>query len=542
MPLPPAPVGGSGPQRGPGSWRIVGIAAAIFLGLAVLGVLLCRFEVLPFCVSCDKNLVVEYLGAGTGYRTTGAWPDAFREFDAGQTECANCSKKPVECSQIAPLWSEAKCHTDSQRLVAEAKTLLDGGEACPAIQKLEEVQKFGCEPKAAETLLVTGTEGQGGAYVSCSVSLLVQASQQNDPVSRKATCEQVYGYLANARKLKPADPTINQLFTRAERYATLQKELDAKNWTAAAGALQQLELVAEGGQYGGQNLKELWFAVYFGQGEAALRSGKSCEAWTAYQAAEAAAQTLKQKDDAGKGVKEAYALCSSGWTPTPTPSPTPTVTPTPTATPQPKASAKSDQANVRKCPYTSCVIAAKTKAGESMGVNCGAALSDGNWYEVKTAAGVTGWIRFDLVNLVGRPATCPIIPTPPPPPPPPPVACRPANSQPAVQPIAPPRDKDCNGQVRFAWQWSSSLQADEEYEIHIWPDRQQTSARVAGTRETAKVIDLGSVKWINWTDSNRAHYWEVVVICKADKRVISAKPLISMFYFRLNIPPGTCTQ
>ncbi len=417
---PPAPPyaapAGAATARPPDIKKIAGIAAVVVLVSAILGVVLCRLEVLPFCVACDNELIAEFLGAGTGYRTTGAWADAFRELDAGQAECDACRKKPADCSQMTPLWLEAKCHVDSQRLVAEATTLLDEGQACTAVQKLEEAQKLGCETKAVDTLLVTGTAGRAGAYVPCSVSLLEEAGRQTDPAARETILSQVHGYLARALGLKAADPTINQLFARAERYATVRKGLAAKDWPAAAAALQQLELVAENGQYGGQSLQELWFAVHFGQAEAAAQSGQWCEAWTAYQAAEAIGQTLKQKEDAGKGMKDTYAQCSSGWTPTPTPAPTPTVTPTPTATPQPIAHA-SGEANVRKGPYTGYAIVVKTKNGEAMNVICTAALSDGAWYQVKTAAGVTGWVRSDVVRLTGAPTACPpsSIPGPPPP-------------------------------------------------------------------------------------------------------------------------------
>lgn len=393
--------------------KIAAIAAVVVLVSAILGVVLCRLEVLPFCVVCDNDLIVEYLGAGTGYRTTGAWAEAFRELDAGQVECDACRKKPVECSEIIPLWLEAKCHVDSQRLVAEATTLLDAGQACPAVQKLEEAQKLGCETKAAETLLVTGTAGRTGAYVPCSVSLLEEAGRQTDPAAREAILSQVHGYLASALGLRTADPTINQLFTRAERYAAVRQALDARDWPAADEALQQLTLVAENGQYGGQALQDLWFAVHVGRAEAAAQSGQWCEALAAYQAAETAAQTQKQKEDAGQGVKEVYAQCSVLWTPTPTPSPTPTITPTPTATPQPKANAKEDQSNVRKGPYTGYEVVTKARVGEPMGVNCSAVISDVTWYQVKTAAGVTGWIRSDLVNLVGAPTSCSSVPPPP---------------------------------------------------------------------------------------------------------------------------------
>lgn len=525
------------PARPGGIGKSVAIAAAALVGLIALGVLLCRLEVLPFCVSCDQELIAEYLGAGTGYRTTGAWADAFRELDAGQTECNACSKKPMACSQMVPLWSEAKCHIDSQRLVTEASDLLGDGQACPAVEKLEEAQQLACEPKAAETPLVTGAGDQDGAYVICSISLLEQAGQQTDPVTRESTYGQVYAYLASARTLKPADPTINQLFTRADKYAAARQALDAQDWTAAAAALSELEQVAEDGQYGGQDLDALWFDAHFGEAAAAAGSGMWCEALEAYRNAESVAQTLKQKDDAQKGAQEVDAACGELWTPTPTASPTPVATSTPTATPQPSARVTADQANVRKCPFTGCGVALEVKKGDTLSVNCAVRLPDSTWYQVNLSTGGIGWIRFDMVEPVGTPASCPTIPEPPPPPQ---VACRPANSQPAVQLIAPARDKDCNGLVRFVWQASGALLANEEYEIHIWPDRQQDKRRIAGTRDTSIVIDLAKVPTINWNDSNRAHFWEVVVVCKTDGRQVSLNPKAWLFYFRTNIPAGGC--
>ena len=103
----------------------------------------------------------------------------------------------------------------------------------------------------------------------------------------------------------------------------------------------------------------------------------------------------------------------------------------------------------------------------------------------------------------------------------------------------PPRDKTCNGRVRFSWQTSYGLQSGEVFEIHIWPDYKQRRDKIQQTRSSSMVLDLRrDVPWIDW--NNRAHFWEVAVICQANGRWISQESGARLFYFdsRIQVDEG----
>ena len=101
----------------------------------------------------------------------------------------------------------------------------------------------------------------------------------------------------------------------------------------------------------------------------------------------------------------------------------------------------------------------------------------------------------------------------------------------------PAGDKTCNGPVRFTWQAPYVLQPGEIYEVHIWADRNQNRGNVRRTKDTSTVIDIRKdVPWINWTDSNRAHFWEVVVVCQATGAKLSQELRARLFYFETRMP------
>lgn len=103
--------------------------------------------------------------------------------------------------------------------------------------------------------------------------------------------------------------------------------------------------------------------------------------------------------------------------------------------------------------------------------------------------------------------------------------------------IAPAIDKTCNGPVRFTWQVPYTLQSGEIFEVHIWADRSQNRGNIRRTIDTSAVIDIRKdVPWINWIDSNRAHFWEVVVVCKATGDWVSQEPRARLFYFETRLP------
>jgi hypothetical protein len=44
------------------------------------------------------------------------------------------------------------------------------------------------------------------------------------------------------------------------------------------------------------------------------------------------------------------------------------------------------------------------------------------------------------------------------------------------------------------------------------------------------------VPWINWNDRNRAHFWEVVVVCQATGVQVSQELRARLFYFETRMP------
>ena len=139
-----------------------------------------------------------------------------------------------------------------------------------------------------------------------------------------------------------------------------------------------------------------------------------------------------------------------------------------------------------------------------------------------------------------NPASLPPTPTPqaaavkPIPPPQPAGDCRPKGSLPPVTLIAPEKDKTCNGSVRFIWQWSDRLRSGEIFELHLWPNEKLNRNSVARSTETSLVTDISKVGWILWERPN--HWWEVIVVCKADGRWVSQEPGPRLIYFDGRIP------
>lgn len=248
------------------------------------------------------------------------------------------------------------------------------------------------------------------------------------------------------------------------------------------------------------------------------------------------------------------------------PSPTPTVT-RPT---RPQAIAR-HAINVYAGPHEAYGKLGQTSPGEILDIL--AASADGLWWRVCCVAGEPVWIKAELAEPVGSTADVPVMVVPPPSPSPakvgagptaapqptaasqraapapaiatsppiatvvpaptptrPPPACRRESSLPPVTLLTPVKDKTCNGPVRFIWQWQHGLQSGEAFEIHIWPELQQNRNAVKRTRQTSVVVDIRQeVRWINWND--KPHRWEVVVVCEATGRWISAESEPRLFYF-----------
>ena len=231
-------------------------------------------------------------------------------------------------------------------------------------------------------------------------------------------------------------------------------------------------------------------------------------------------------------------------TATPIPTDTATATATATATIIPTPFVISQGANVRDCPSRNCQSSRQVAAGESLAVVCSIAETDGAWYKLDNDR---GWVRSDVVTLNSQLMPCPaaaVTPTPR-------AAvvssgaasgssggsCRTTKSLPVVTLIAPAIDKTCNGPVRFTWQVPYTLQSGEIFEVHIWADRSQNRGNIRRTIDTSAVIDIRKdVPWINWIDSNRAHFWEVVVVCKATGDWVSQEPRARLFYFETRLP------
>lgn len=225
----------------------------------------------------------------------------------------------------------------------------------------------------------------------------------------------------------------------------------------------------------------------------------------------------------------------------------PTATSAPTSTPTLAATVTpyvATSAFIRSCPSTDCSEVRRAASESTIPAVCLVTEADGAWYKL---ANNQGWVRFDVATLSGKLRPCPIAgvtPTPR-------TAaassgssssssgasCRTAASLPAVTLGAPAVDKTCNGPVRFTWQAPYALQAGEVFEVHIWADRNQNRGNVKQVKDTFAVVDLRKdVLWIEWNDNNRAHYWEIVVVCQSTGTWLSQAPRAHLFYFEPRMP------
>jgi hypothetical protein len=102
--------------------------------------------------------------------------------------------------------------------------------------------------------------------------------------------------------------------------------------------------------------------------------------------------------------------------------------------------------------------------------------------------------------------------------------------------LSPAQDQTCNGPVRFSYQWSQSLWSGEAFELHLWPNEKLTRNSVGRSTSNSIVADLRTIGWINW--ERQAHWWEVVVVCRADGRQVSQYPPARLVYFEPRMPPN----
>lgn len=545
-PLTPPPPAAPPPYSYPppparSSRGLAGVLAAVVLvaALAAGGYLLCRTGVLPFCVSCDQALIAQYTSAARIYVDKGSWQEAQRELQSAQAECVACrTGKPLVCADIEPLTADVACQLQVETALAAGEKLLANGDACLASEKLEEAEAAAAQCQADATLARSylARTSDGGAYTLCALERLALAETEASEDQRGQLCGEAHALLAKAREIRPNAALIAQHYTRAERFAALQSSLQAQQWDTAADALQALEDVLDTDQYCGYLLDSYRFDLLVGQGDALSQQEDFIAALERYQQAEPFAQTLAQKNSVAQAVD---ALPASAITPPATA--TPTRTPTPAATPTPFVTTN---ARIRSCPSTSCSELRRAPAGSTLPVVCSVAEADGAWYKLGDNQ---GWVRSDVATLSGQLSPCPLAAVTPTPRSVAPSgsassssaggSCRAAGSLPPVALGVPAVDKTCNGPVRFTWQAPYTLQTGELFEVHIWPDYGQNRGNVRRTKDSSAVIDIRKdVLWINWTDRNRAHFWEVVVVCQATGVQVSQDLRARLFYFETRMP------
>lgn len=542
---PPMPVA---PQQGNSRRGLMALIATVIIlaGLAIGGYLLCQTGVLPFCAVCDESLIAQYINGARVYIDSEEWSDAQRELQAALGECATCRTETAACVDAEEMLRIVACHLEVEKLVAEGDKLLDNTDACAAVEKLQRAIDRAPECEADVTLArsALARNSDGGAYTLCAKDLLAQGETEVAGDKRDEVCTKARDLLVKAHELKPGSSAITSLYMRAEQFAAFRALFDAQEWAAAAASLQELEGRLNATQYCGYDLDSFRFDILMGQGEALSQQERYSEALQRFQEAEQLAQTLAQQNRVAEATTSIPAEAIIPTVP-PTPSPIPALA----AKPTPYVTTKA--ANIRACPSTNCDVELKAAAGTKLAAQCYVAEKDGNWYKVLFSGG-EGWARADVLTLSGQPGVCPtneITPTPAPPPvsaaPPPtgsqPVvggSCRAERSLPAVTLGSPARDRTCNGPVRFSWQASYGLQSGEVFEVHIWPDLNQNRGNVRRTKDTSTVIDLRKdVPWINWNDRNRAHFWEIVVVCQATGVKVSQDPGARLFYFETRMPP-----
>lgn len=542
-PVTPPPYPYPAPPPARSSRGLAGALAAVVVVavLAVGGYLLCRTGVLPFCASCDTALIAQYASAARIYVDKGSWQDAQSELRAALGECTACGRNtPAVCGEIKPLEVDVSCRLQVETLAAAGERLLDNDDACAASEKLEEALAVASQCQVDVTLVrsLLARNSDGGAYTICAEERLALAEAETDEEQRSQLCEQAHNLLVKAHDSKSTATLISQLYTRAERFAALQESHRAQQWDTASVALQALEEVLDTGQYCGYPIDGFRFDVLMGQGNDLSQQGDFAAALEQYQQAEQVAATLAQKNSVTQAVA---ALPAAALTPTATA--TPSATSTPAAAPTPFVTTN---ARIRSCPSTRCSELRKASGGATFPVVCSVAETDGAWYKLDNNQ---GWVRSDVATLSGQPVPCAaaaVTPTPQAA-----VAsssssasssassggsCRAERSLPPVSLSSPAVDKTCNGPVRFSWQASYGLQPGETFEVHIWPDFNQVRDSVRRTKDTSTVIDLRTdVRWINWTDNNRAHFWEVVVVCSANGVKVSQDPGARLFYFETRL-------
>lgn len=548
------------PGRGSGVMTILLAAVAIAV-VAAAAYFLCQAGIIPGCVTCNEGLITQYVSGGRVYVEKQAWGDALRELTAARNECAACKETPAQCSETVALFSQAECAGGIETLLTTGKTLLENGEACSAMTKLNEAVQQAQTCQADESLprSFLARNSDGGAYTRCAQEQLALAAIESDSNARAQLCAAAFDLLGKARTLKPGATVITQLYARAERYAALQTALEKQQWDTAAQTLDALEPTAENGVYCGDTLNDHRFEILMGQGAQLVNQQQSCPARDLFVKAEALAQTLEQKDR----VQKALAAVASACPREPVVTKTGTPTPTPSATSdgnRPSSTSRGvvlrNGINIRTGPGTTYTqVSRDARQGEAFDLQCWWNGQDSNsnlrWYKLTIAGVSQAWIRQDFLQVSGSAPQCsgapptltprPVTPTPPAPvtQPPPAATCRGQFSLPPVSLAAPPRDKTCNGRVRFSWQTSYGLQSGEVFEIHIWPDYKQRRDKIQQTRSSSVVLDLRrDVPWIDW--NNRAHFWEVAVICQANGRWISQESGARLFYFdsRIQVDEG----
>lgn len=546
QPLPPPatpPYHYTPPQPARSSRGLVGVLAflVVVAVLAAGGYLLCRTGVLPFCVSCNQSLIAQYTSAARIYVDNESWQEAQRELQAAQAECAACNAdEPAACLDIAALESDVVCRTQIETGIAAGEKLLANGDACAAVDELDEAMAAAAQCQVDVTLARSflARNSDGGAYTLCALERLALAETEVDDEQRNQLCAQAQTLFGEARDIRPSAALITQHYTRAERFAELQASYTAQQWDAASDALQVLDGLVDDGQYCGYSLDGFRFEILLSQGDVLSQQGNYPEALERYQQAEQQAETLAQQNRLAQAIA---AIPASALTPTATA--TPTRTPTPVATPTPFVTARG---RIRSCPSTLCSEQRRASSAAAFPAVCSVDEADGVWYKL---ANDQGWVRSDVATLNGRLAPCPVAaltPTPRAVAAPPASSspssssggsCRAAGSLPAVTLSTPGVDRTCNGPLRFTWQAPYTLQSGEIFEVHIWADRSQNKGNIRRTKETSAVIDIRKdVPWINWNDRNRAHFWEVVVVCQATNTRISQEPRASLFYFETRLP------
>lgn len=534
-PMPPPVYPASQRSSGRGPAVIIG-AVVLLVALLAAGYLLCQTGVLPFCVTCDEGLIAQYVSGARVYEARESWGDAKRESQAALSECAACGSRTGECVEAQIVLDNVSCHLNVDDLIADGQTLLDNDDACTATAKLEEAiaQSDACKADTSIPISSLARNSDGGAYTLCAQQLLAKADSESASDDRFGLCEEARDLLGKARDLKSASPLIGDLYLKAEGFAALQTSHAAGDWSATEAALRELQSHGIQDSYCGVRLDDFRFDILIGQGMELNAAGDHQSARLMFDQASPLALTLAQKNRLAEAI---------GVLPVETATPTPTATPEPTATPVATATpfVTSQGANIRACPAIECARTQEATAGTSFASLCYVDQSDGRWYKVKLASG-EGWVRDNVITLHGTTGRCnagqmtptPSAPTAPPATSRPPSggACRSLAELPPVTLLSPRASATCNGPVTFSWQAPYTLLPGEAFEIHIWPDRGQNKDNVKRTRDTSIVIDLRKdVRWINWLDDNRAHFWEIVVVCQGNDLIVSQAPRAQLFYF-----------